>query len=124
MEIGRTRTPRRLSSNASKITPPANKSMERFVGQALHIRHTLGELVKTTKRCQQFLTCSHKYLLYLQNVTRTKGAQNLALMETIRPGCNKTKGTVRKGDTIIIIIIIIVTKRKLEQEKKGCWYQK
>ena len=123
MEIGRTRTPRRISSNASKITPPANKSMERFVGQALHIRHTLGELVITTKRCQQFLTYSHKYLLYLQNVTRTKGAQNLALMETVRPGCNKTKGAVRKGGTIIIIIII-VTKRKLEQEIKGCWYQK
>jgi hypothetical protein len=47
-------------------------------------------------------------------------------METIRPGCNKTKGAVRKGDIIIIIIniIIMVTKRKLEQEKKGCWYQK
>ena len=50
-----------------------------------------------------------------------KGCPNIALMKI--PGCNKTKGAVRKGD-IIIIIIIVVRKRKSEQEKKGCWRQK
>ena len=69
------------------------------------------------QRCQSLLIAHHKYL---PTSYKNKGCQTMALIKI--PGCNKTKGAVRKGD--IIIIIIVVRKRKSEQEKKGCWYQK
>ena len=124
MEIGRVRTPTVISSNASHITPPTNKSTKQFVTEVpAHRMHETRMSSKQRSVANNSLITHHKYLGTYQKVTRTKGAQNLALMKTIRTGCNKTKGVVRKGDTVTIIIIV-VRKRKLEQEKKGCWRQR
>ena len=132
MEIGRTRTPTIISYNASHVTPPANKSTKWFGIKLL----CPPDAQKNNKKCLEYgcqvlaifsvvivssLTVQHKYLLYLQSVTIIKGADKLQALMKI-PGCNKTKGAVRKGD--IIIIIIVIRKRKSEQEKKGCWRQK
>jgi hypothetical protein len=76
-----------------------------------------SQVLATLSVIDSSLIAHHKYL---PKITRTKGAQNLALMKI--PGCSKTKGAVRKGD--IFIIITVVRKRKSEQEKKGCWRQK
>ena len=121
MEISRARTPRRrISSNASHVTPPANISMERFVRQALHIRRTKEhELVLATKRCQKFVAQHHKYPPYPPKSYKNKGCRAMVLMKI--PGCNKTKGAVRRGD--ITTIITVVRKRKSKQEGKRCWYQ-
>ena len=71
--------------------------------------------------CQVLATFNVNYKLPM--IVHHKYLPKSYNLSTIKiPGCIKTKGTVRKGD--IIIIIIAVRKRKLEQEKKGCWYQK
>ena len=104
MEISRTRTPRTIiSSNASHITPPANTSTEWFVRQAMPTGCTKEQekclefrLPSTSniQRCQSLLIAHHKYL---PTSYKNKGCQTMALIKI--PGCNKTKGAERKGDS-------------------------
>ena len=121
MEMGRARTPtRRISSNAFHITPPANTSTNRF-GMNKLCRPNYQTTAAHIQHCQSLLITHHKYLQIRTRgqIECTKGCRTMELMKI--PGCNKTKGAVRKGD--IIIIIITLVGKKSEQGKKWCWYQ-
>jgi hypothetical protein len=84
---------------------------------------TSSQVLATLSVVDSSLIAHHKYF---PKITRTKGAQNLALMKI--PGCSKTKGAVRKGDIFIIIVLskkkeigarekrVLATKNKLQND--------
>ena len=108
MEIGRARTPKIISSNAFHITPPANKSTKRSgiklptlpTGCTKDQRTVLGIWLPSTTLVTfsivivSLLTVHHKYL-HTSKVIRERRVPIGALIKI--PGCNKTKGAVRKG---------------------------
>mmetsp|Transcript_28778 Transcript_28778/g.52069 ORF Transcript_28778/g.52069 Transcript_28778/m.52069 type:complete len:231 (+) Transcript_28778:98-790(+) len=127
MEIGRARTPTIISSNASHIIPPANKSTKRFVrkfylqiGCTKHERVLSNEALPTVR--PPCITSTFGYSPFLPKRYGAKRVPNISSALMKIPGYSKTKGAVSKGD--IFIIIILVRRRKSEQEEKGCWRQK
>ena len=132
MEIGRARTPKIISSNAFHITPPANKSTKRSgiklptlpTGCTKDQRTVLGIWLPSTTLATfsvvmvSLLTVHHKYLP-ARHTSKVKGEERVpkkALMKI--PGCNTTKGAVRKGD-IIIYYYYCSKKKKIGAREKG-----
>jgi hypothetical protein len=107
MEIGRARTPTKISSNASHITPPANKSTKRLARHCV-IYHSASpdarnssrstctissQVLATLSVVQSSLTAHHKYL---PQVTRSKREPKAALQEPFSriqqdKGCGKKR---------------------------------
>ena len=99
MEIGRARTPRRISSNASQITPPANKSTKRSGMKILSHHDRMhetrsNEALTVVDRASQVPLDSVRSS---QKVMRTKDANKLqALMKLPGwmqhdKGCDRSK---------------------------------
>ena len=125
MEIGRARTPRRIPSNASQITPPGNKSMKRCAkwhyDWPAHRMHEVTRLdldLYTARRPSNIQSLSQFVDRASQVPTISKGAKERTdgnIRFVVFDTDENTRMQQDKG---------CVRNRKSEQEKKGCWRQK